>query len=164
MSTGAYAFLYFGDTEQLLPAIEAVQDLPELHAWHAVDGHYHLALTLQDGGDAVRQNLETLSGLQQLLFCPVERELRGGFTVESEPTYAWLTMEIERDKEDAVMMALDALPTEQLRVLAAGTCGAVAVAEGPTFEAIDRLVDAQIRPLDGVLRVKRDWIIDLTQI
>jgi hypothetical protein len=40
----------------------------------------------------------------------------------------------------------------------------VAALSGDTFEQIDRIVDRHIRPLDGVLRVKRDRIIDLTQL
>lgn len=164
MSTGAYAFLYFGDTEQLLPAIDALRAMPELRAWYAVDGHYHLAVALREGGDNVREALNELSGLQNMLFCPVQREPRGEFTVESEPSYAWLTMEIDREKQTAVEQALEALPADQLPALAFGECGAVAAVQGPTFEAIDRLVESSIRPLDGMLRVKRDWIIDLTQL
>ncbi|MDT8324437.1 MAG: hypothetical protein RRA94_10015 [Bacteroidota bacterium] len=162
MSTGAYAFLYFGDTEQLLPAIDALKGLPQTQSWHAVDGHYHLAVALSDNG--AREQLEALPGLQHLLYCPVETEVRGGFTVEAEPSYAWLTMEIDSEKAAAVEEALRALPETALPALAFGDDSAVAAIRGATFEVVDKMVESAIRPLDGVLRVKRDWIIDLTQL
>jgi hypothetical protein len=162
MSTGAYAFLYFGDTEQLIPAIEALQALPQTAAWHAVDGHFHLAVTLSD--DGARAQLEALPGVQHMLYCPVDKEVRGGFAVDAESCYAWLTMEIDSDKAAAVEETLSALATTSVPALAFGSCGAVAALQGKSFEEIDRIVDSAIRPLDGVLRVKRDWIIDLTQL
>lgn len=164
MSTGAYAFLFFGDTEQLLPAIDALKKMPQLQAWYAVDGHYHLAAALVEGGEDVREALNALPGLQHMLFCPVNREVRGDFTISNEFNYAWITMEINHEKQASVEQALEALPADQLPALAFGECGGVAAAQGPTFEAIDRMVEGSVRPLDGVLRVKRDWIIDLTQL
>jgi len=164
MSTGAYAFLYFGDTEQLLPAIDTVQAMPAVTAWHAVDGHYHLVLTIDENGDALREQLNALPGLDKMLFCPVQKEISGGFTLETDSCYAWLTMEVDAEKSGAAQAAFEAFPDSVFRVLAFGEFGAVAVIEGATFEALDKIVDRDIRPLDGVLRVKRDRIIDLTQL
>ena len=164
MSAGAYAFLYFQDSEPLLPAIDSIQAMPAVTTWHAVDGHYHLALTLSDGSTELRDTLNALPGLETMLFCPVDKIISDGLSVESEPSYAWLTMEVDTAKRDAVEASLTALPATTLCVLAFGECGAVAAVTGPTFEAVDKIVEKEIRPLDGVLRVKRDWIIDLTQI
>ena len=164
MSAGAYAFLYFQDSEQLLPAIDAVQAMPAVKAWHAVDGHYHLVLTLSDGSAEVKDAIAALAGMENMLFCPMDKIISDGFSVESEPAYAWLTMEVDTAKRDAVEASLTALPATTLCALAFGDCGAVAAVTGTTFEAVDKIVEKEIRPLDGVLRVKRDWIIDLTQI
>ncbi|MCB2203715.1 hypothetical protein KQI65_03130 [bacterium] len=162
MSTGAYAFLFFGDTEQLLPAIDAVRGMPQTQSWHAVDGHYHLAVALSD--NTVRDQLADLPGVQNMLYCEVDNEIRGGFTVEAEPTYAWLTMEVDSEKAAEVQEALKALPENSFPALAFGDCGAVAAIKGATFEVVDKMVESAVRPLDGMLRVKRDWIIDLTQL
>ncbi len=164
MSTGAYAFLLFGDSEHLVPGIETVRKLPALQAWHAVDGHYHLALALASADEDVRASLRAIDGAQDLLFCTVEKELVGGFTADAEHCHAWLTMEIDADKRVDVESQLQSLDGLQFGALAFGDCGCVAALSGDTFEQIDKAVDRHIRPLDGVLRIKRDWIIDLTQL
>lgn len=164
MSTGAYAFLLFGDSEHLLPGIETVRKLPALTGWHAVDGHYHLALVLSSADESLREELLALPGAQDLLFCPVEKEIIGGFTPDTERCHAWLTMEIDAAKRDDLESQMQQIEGVPLGALAFGSCGCVAAVSGDTFEQIDKIVDQRIRPLDGVLRVKRDRIIDLTQL
>jgi len=90
--------------------------------------------------------------------------VRGGITGEAEPSYAGLTMEIDSEKAAAVEEALRALPESALPALAFGGGFAVAAMRGATFEVVDKMAESAVRPLDGVLRVKRDWIIDLTQL
>ncbi|MBE0643303.1 MAG: hypothetical protein IH600_04425 [Bacteroidetes bacterium] len=164
MSTGAYAFLLFGDSEHLVPGIETVRKMPAVLAWHAVDGHYHLALVLASADETVRAELGALPGVQDLLFCPVEREVINGFTADAEHCHAWLTMEIDAAKSTDLELQLQSIDGLEFGALAFGSCGCVAALSGDTFEQIDKVVDRHIRPLDGVLRVKRDWIIDLTQL
>jgi hypothetical protein len=164
MSTGAYAFLLFRDSEHLIPGIESVRKLPALMAWYAVDGHYHLALVLSSADDALRAELLALPGARDLLFCPVEKEIIDGFAPDVERCHAFLTMEIDEAKREDLETELQQLDGAPFGALAFGSCGCVAVVSGDTFEQIDRIVDQRIRPLDGMLRVKRDRIIDLTQL
>jgi hypothetical protein len=192
MNAAAYAFVRFTDAERLLPGIEAVRSLPGLAAWQAVDGHYHLAVTLTQSDDALPDALRALPdalralpdalralpdalralpdalralpGVQDLLFCPVEDERRGGFTPDPEQCNAWLTMEIDAESREALAAALLAMETPRVGALAFGGHCCVAAVTGPGFGSIDAAVERDIRPLDGVLRVKRDWIIDLTQL
>ncbi|MBR9976906.1 MAG: hypothetical protein KFH87_02355 [Bacteroidetes bacterium] len=164
MNAAAYAFVRFTDVEHLLPGIEAVRSLPGVAAWQAVEGHYHLAVTLTQSDDALSQSLRDLPGVKNVLFCPVEDERRGGFTPDPEQCNAWLTMEIDAGSRDALAAALLAMETPRVGALAfSGDC-CVAAVTGPGFESIDAAVERDIRPLDGVLRAKRDWIIDLTQL
>jgi hypothetical protein len=164
MSTGAYAFLLFGDSGHLIPGIETVRKLPALMAWHAVDGHYNLALTLSSADDSLRTELQALPGVRDLLFCPVDKEIVGGFVADAAHCHAWLTMEIDAAKRGDLEKQMAELNGVPFGALAFGSCGCVAALSGDTFEQIDRIVDRHIRPLDGVLRVKRDRIIDLTQL
>ncbi len=164
MSTGAYAFLLFAEPEHLIPGIEAVRTLPAVTAWHAVDGHYHLALVLSSPDDGLRDTLRSMPGVQELLFCPVEKEFLTGFTAVPERCHAWLTMETDAARRDELAHRLQEIDGVRFGVLAFGESGCVAAVSGDSFEQIDRAVDHDIRPLDGVLRVKRDWIIDLTQL
>ena len=164
MSTGAYAFLLFGDAEHLLPGIRTAGALPAVAGWHAVDGHFHLVLTLRDADNGLRAELAAIPGVEDLQFCEVAKELVGGFDADAEHCHAWLTMEIDADKRDDIERQLQAPGAPRFGALAFGSCGCVAALSGDTFEAIDAAVDAFIRPLDGVLRVKRERIIDLTQL
>lgn len=164
MSTGAYAFLLFNGPEHLLPAIDAARTLPAVTGWHAVDGHYHLVVKLAEADDAVRASLEALPGVAELLYCLVETGLVDGFTPDAELCHAWLTMEIDPGRSGELQDALQGLDGVSFGALAFGSCGCVAALSGTTFEAVDAMVEDLIRPLDGVLRVKRDWIIDLTQL
>lgn len=164
MSTGAYAFLLFGDSEHLVPGIETVRKLPALMDWHAVDGHYHLALTLSSADEDLRKELLAMPGVQDLLFCPVEKDIIDGFTADNEQCNVWLTMEIDAEKREDLESQLQQIDGAALGALAFGSFGCVAALSGDTFEHIDKIVDRSIRPLDGVLRVKRDRIIDLTQL
>lgn len=164
MNAAAYAFVRFTDVERLLPGIEAVRSLPGVAAWQAVEGHYHLAVTLTQSDDALPDTLRGLPGVQDLLFCPVEDERRSGFTPDQEQCNAWLTMEIDVERREALAAALLAMETPRVEALAFGGHCCVAAVTGPGFGSIDAAVERDIRPLDGVLRVKRDWIIDLTQL
>jgi hypothetical protein len=40
----------------------------------------------------------------------------------------------------------------------------IAAVKGNTFESVDRTINEQIRPIDGVLRLKQDRVINLKQI
>jgi hypothetical protein len=171
MSTGAYAFLLFEDPEHLVPGIETVKTMPAVTGWHAVDGHFHLVLTLAEADNGLRARLLEVPGVQDLRFCTVEKELVGGFTADVDSCHAWLTVEIDAEQRDNIEQALQELGRlsagnggARLGALAFVDCGVVAALSGESFEAVDAAVERHIRPLDGVLRVKREWIIDLTQL
>lgn len=160
----AYAFLLFRSPDQLIPGIQAVSQMPAVAAWHAVDGHFHLVLTLREATDGVRDELAALPGVADLRYCPSERELKGAFTPDPALCHAWLTMEVDAAKREDLEQAIPAIAELSLGALAFGACGCVAALSGDTFEEIDAAIDARLRPLDGVLRIKRERIIDLTQL
>ncbi|MDX9759852.1 MAG: hypothetical protein RBU27_11895 [Bacteroidota bacterium] len=160
----AYAFLLFRNSDQLIPGIQAVSQLPAVAAWHAVDGHFHLVLTLREANDGLRDELTALPGVADLQYCPVDREMVRDFVPDPARCHAWLTMEVDAAKSDELERMIPAITALSFGALAFGACGCVAALSGETFEEIDAAIDAHLRPLDGVLRVKREWIIDLTQL
>ena len=165
----AYAFLLFRNPDQLIPGIQAVSQLPAVAAWHAVDGHFHLVLTLREANDGLRDELTALPGVADLRYCPVDREMVRDFAPDPERCHVWLTMEVDaakRDDLERMIPTITALSSGALSIgaLAFGDCGCVAALSGGTFAEIDAAIDAHLRPLDGVLRIKRERIIDLTQL
>lgn len=162
MSIGAYAFLAFEDPEQLLPAVDTVRSTPGVLHWHAIEGHYHLAIAA-DTADAVAA-LRSLPGLADVAVCTVAKEMIPSGSLSSEHTHAYISMEIAPDTQERILSTLTADGGPQWGMLAATDCGIVGVLSAESFDAIERTIHSVVRPLDGVLRLKRDWIIDLTQL
>jgi hypothetical protein len=159
MSAGAYALLRFADTEKLLPAIEQLSALDSVEQWHAVDGHYHLILKISSPDQDLENALASLDGLEFRQLCVV-RESSGAFTVDPEQMAAYVFVELSDNGAERAIQSKDL----SFASLAYTDCGAIGILQRPTFEDVDRVVEGALRSLDGVLRVKRDWIIDLTQL
>ena len=68
-----------------------------------------------------------------------------------------------RDRED-LLRALVAEGGPDWAMLSATDCGILGILSADSFDDVDHAIETHIRPLDGVLRLKRDWIIDLTQL
>lgn len=164
MSIGAYAFLAFEDPEQLLPAVDIVRSMPGVLHWHAIEGHYHLAVAVAADAADTGSTLRALAGLADAAYCTVTDEVIPASSLSSEHTSAYISMEIAPAAQEELLRTLSAGDGPQWAMLAATDCGIVGVMSAESFDAVDRLVDGTLRPLDGVLRLKRDWIIDLTQL
>jgi hypothetical protein len=162
MSIGAYAFLAFEDPEQLLPAVDLVRSTTGVLYWHAIEGHYHLAIAADTAEAAAA--LRSLPGLADAAVCTVANEVISAGSLSSEHTHAYISMEIAPDAQERLLGTLTADGGPQWSMLAATDCGIIGVLSAESFDAVDRTIDSAVRPLDGVLRLKRDWIIDLTQL
>ncbi len=167
MSTGAFALLRFADTGKLLPAVKEIETSDHVAGWHAVDGHNHLVIKLASTAPEFVSVLNGLEGLEALDLCELTEEAAvedvGNFTSDPEKCYAYLHLEVEKDKQGNIVEVLesDHLP---FVMLAATSCGFIAVVEADSFADVKRVTDLTVRPLDGVLRVKTDLIIDLMQL
>lgn len=164
MSTGAFAFLLFSDPSHLEPAVEAVRAMDGVLSWHAVEGHYHLAVLAADTHPQLEAQLRALPGLGDLHWCAVKQEVVAPRELAPEGVRAVVHMETDGALLGGMPKDLvehEALPWEALAIT---THGIVGVLRGEMFDSVDRAIDAHLQPLDGVLRLKRDWIIDLTQL
>jgi hypothetical protein len=94
----------------------------------------------------------------------VANEVISAGSLSSEHTHAYISMEIAPDAQERLLGTLTADGGPQWSMLAATDCGIIGVLSAESFDAVDRTIDSAVRPLDGVLRLKRDWIIDLTQL
>ena len=162
MSAGAYALLRFADTEKLLPAIELLSAFDSIEQWHAVEGHYHLILRISSQDPKLETAIASLEGLEFHKLC-LASESNGLFTADPESMAAYVFVEIDENGRDSAVTALRSAEMS-FTCLAFTECGAIGILQKPTFEEVERIVDDSLRTLDGILRVKRDWIIDLTQL
>jgi len=163
MSTGAYVLVKFEDREKLLPAVASLGDLPEVSKWDAVDGHFDLVLRFKDGSSSALEQIKKLEGFSDLATCELQSD-------EKEPeyspdhSYSYLFIDTERYQQKAVQSSLRKIENVASVWQSAGACDLVAVVKGENFDHITRVINNEIRPLDGILRLKQDRIIFLDRM
>jgi hypothetical protein len=163
MTIGAFALVRLADTDRLLPLVEEARASGEVAAWHAVDGHHHLVLSLAAPAGALLDRLRAADGIGELRVLSVRGDEPVPFSADPARTYAWIFVEAEEDAGSGVLEAL-ASPDVAAVLVARTDEGVVAVLHGADYAEVDRLIEQRVRVLDGVARLKRDWIIDLTTI
>lgn len=161
MSAGAYLLARFSDPEKLLPAAKLLASADTVARWDAVDGHVHLVVRARSTAPA--DSLRSLGGLEQLVQFAIAKDNDSGESFDPSLAHAYIFIETEPDKREAVCKAVTALPETLFCSITSGGCDLVAVIRGPRFSAVDNAIAEKIRPLDGVLRLKHDRIIDLRQ-
>ena len=162
MSAGAYILARFSDSDKLLPAVKLLDDIDPVTRWDAVDGHVHLVI--QTKPTPTPEAIKSLGGLNELVRYDIIEDGNRGAELDPSLAYAYVFIEIEPARREAVQQAVAALSETQYCSITSGGCDLVAMIRGPRFSAIEATVAEKIRPLDGVLRLKHDRIIDLRQL
>jgi hypothetical protein len=163
MSTGAYILAHFADLEKLVPAAEKMATEKSIVRWDAVDGHVNLVVKTSDG-ETVKSSLKSLPGVDHLSAYPIQQDASTGSKLDPSLCHAYVFIEAEAKKRDALKKALDGIEDVLSASLTTGGCDLVLVVKGATFAAIERTIAERIRPLDGILRLKHNRIIDLKQL
>ncbi len=165
MSAGAYLLVKFNDREKLIPAIQSLTDASGISRWNAIDGDYNLVLKLNDHKDPVLDRVRKLDGFSSVLSCDL--------TADNEPedsllqpdfSYSYVFIEAEKDKKQLVETALVGLEMVAFCSPASGGADFVVLVRGQNFDAIDRVVNNQMRVIDGVVRLKQDRVIHLDRV
>lgn len=164
MSAGAYILVKFKDREKLIPAVETVGSLPDVSQWDAVDGHHDLVIKMVTESPSSVKKIQKLDGFSELVSCTLESVPDSDISVSDEHSYSYLFIETERYQQSAVMSLLEKNDAVVFLASATGGCDLVALVKGDNFDQIDRIVNNDIRQLDGVLRVKQDRIILLDRM
>lgn len=164
MSTGAYILVKFNDREKLLPAVETVGSLPDVSNWDAVDGHHDLVIRMKSDNPSSVAKIQKLDGCGTVTSCSLAASAAGEITLSDEHSYSYLFIETERYQQSAVQSLLEKNDRVVFCKPASGGCDLIALLKGDNFDQIDRVVDNEIRQLDGVLRLKQDRIIFLDRM
>jgi DNA-binding Lrp family transcriptional regulator len=163
MSTGALLLARLHDPEMLVPAADLLEDSDVVDCWNAVDGHVDLVAKLNGSPTQLLEELRNLRGEQELDVIELSSE-NGKLLCNPSFCYSFAFLEVESEKLDAVRDRLTAMEQVPFCSSRAGTSEIIAVVTGDTFQAVDRIVAEKIRPIDGVLRLKQDRVINLKQI
>ncbi len=163
MSTGALLLARISDPENLVPAAELLEQSDIVECWNAVDGHVDLVAKLSAPPTDLLEELHSLSGEQDLDVIEISDET-GKLLCNPSLSYSFVFLEVEQDKLAIVRDRLSALPQVSFCSTKHDSSEIIAAVNGTTFQAVDRTVNEQIRPIDGVLRLKQDRVINLKQI
>lgn len=164
MTAGAYVLVKFDSREALMPAVEKLDSVPDIARWNAVDGHFDLVLKIRDKNSSVAERIQSLDGCAQLASCELQADNESELTLSQDFAYSYLFIETERYQQKAVQNKLEGMDSVVFCSPSSGACDLVAIIKGENFDKIARVVNNDIRPLDGVLRLKQDRIIFLDRM
>jgi hypothetical protein len=164
MNVGAYVLARFSDHEKLIPAIARVQQCEHLRYWSAVDGHVNLVVKLKSYLSSPPDLLKKMEGVKELLPYEIQTDHDAGIEFDPRFCYTYLFIESELAKIKAIFDSLNSMGDIVCSSIVQGGCDIIAVVKGSSFLEINRMVDANIRNLDGILRLKADRVIDLKKL
>lgn len=161
MSAGNYLLVRFGDRSKLAPAAKAIDEIKAVSHWNAVEGYY--SFVVQTNDDTTADTIEKLDGFTELARC---QTLSKGAEkkIDPENVGCYVFAEIDDGKTDDVCKTLGANQQVAHCVSCKGDYQLVAVVAGENFDDVDLVVEANIRQLDGVLRMKQGRIIYLDRM
>lgn len=163
MSNGACILAHFADQEKLIPAAAKLSADSAITRWDAVDGHVHVVAWSADSKKA-RESIAGLNGVDQVTAFEITQPALAAPQLDRSLCYAYAFVEIEKSKIDSVSRALAEIPEVISCSSARGGCDLIAIVGGETFSRVDAVIRDRIQPLNGVLRLKQNRIIDLKQL
>ncbi len=161
--SAAFVLAKFADSEKLVPAIDRLQHCPPVKSWDAVDGHVHLVLRVDSSASALPDDLVRLSGVAQMTAYDIVN-VDPRTAPASDEAKAYLFIDTDPVRKDSIMTNIRSLSETVCCTSVKGGCDLVAMVKGETISALERTIDEKIRPMDGVLRLKHNHVIDLKQL
>lgn len=147
-----------------MPALEALRKIDAIDRWDAVEGHYNLVIKLAPEAAEGVNRARTLDGLSDMKVCEIVAENNGSATVDPELCRAYVFIDVDAAHRDAIKAALSGVEEIASLIQTSGGCDMIALVTADNFDRINRVVNERIRPLDGLLRLKQDRIIDLDNL
>ncbi len=164
MSGTPLLLVRFTDRERLLPALQAIESLPEQPGRYALDGHYNLAVCLGDGMAELEPKLN--EALQDAEITRLELAEPGacGQAPDPDACHVLLCLETAPSSADQAKSILGGMPGCAWCVKADGPYDLVAMLSGETFSALDKAIEQHIHPYPGIVRYKVNRVINLDEL
>ena len=163
MSAGVLLLARLTDPEQLVPTAELLEHSKNVQCWNAVDGHVDLVAKLTAPSAPLVDSLRGIDGMGDLDVFELSAE-SGTLLCDPAFDHAFVFMEVEPDKVGFVRDRLAAITDVVFSSTRTNEREMIAAVRGQSFQSVDRIVNEQIRPIDGVLRLKQDRVINLKQL
>jgi DNA-binding Lrp family transcriptional regulator len=159
MSAGTYLLVKFDDREKLLPAVEKINQSETVLGWDAIDGHYNLLLKLKKHDNALIDSIKEYDGFSDFNCVDILGDTLPSVELDPEFTYSYLFIETDKNTTDAIKELLNSIESIVACIATTGSFDLLALVKGDTFDKIDRVIENEIKELDGLLRLKQDRII-----
>jgi hypothetical protein len=163
MSSGALLLARLSDPERLIPTAEIFEHSEFVDCWNAVDGHVDLVALIKTPASALPAQLRNLPGIEEMYVFDLADD-GAKLVCELSLSHSFLFLEVEADKLVQIQARIKSLMQVIFCARIQTKDELVAVISGENFQSIDHMVNDQIRPIDGVLRLKQDRVINLKQI
>jgi DNA-binding Lrp family transcriptional regulator len=164
MITHAYVVARFPDTNSMLPAVEAVKNCPGVLRWDAVEGQHNLVMKVLLDGPELPCAIGTLPGVGHIERFDIETDDEGSAMPDAEACHGYVYLDTEPEARDAVRDAMKADPHVVFCSMTTGECDIVALLRGTSFADLEATIGDRLRAMDGVLRMKHDWVINLSHL
>ena len=160
----SYVLARFSKPDKLVPALKTLSEIPSVVRWHAVEGHVNLVIKIKGSSVELSDQLKKIDGLDELMVYDIVEECIGAKELKPDWSYAYLFIETEQSRRDQIRKLLDGWDAVQYCEQTIGGCDFVVLIGGETIGRIDASVREKIYASDGILRVKRDDVINLIHI
>lgn len=166
MSRLAMFLVHIPDHNLLIPATSGLSAVPGLISWQAVDGPINLVATVEGSSDPLLDHLNATAGHVTVTMCEILRPSgeQIGPAITSNLCQAWVFADVDSAKKEAVRISLAATSGVTDICETRGGCDLVALVSGKSLDEVDRIIGRDIQPLDGLLRLKKHRIINLTSL
>jgi len=162
MSPGSYIVAHFTDSDSLLPAIETLGRSSDVVRWDAVDGNVQVIIKLKPvPAPATPESILNIKGIDHLTYYNILSDHEGERGVDSSLCHSYIFVEADPGKRDIVEQALKNIDAAVSCSTVNGGNEFIVLVEGKNFEFVDAIANGRIRMLDGVLRVKKNRVIEL---
>ena len=164
MTTSTYVLARFTSLEKLVPAIKTIEGCRSMVRWNAVDGHVNMVIKFNVASSALPDSIKKLDGIQELLAYEVADNYTASAPLKPDSLYTYVFVETESAKKTQIKKIIDNWENIHSCEPTSGGCDLIVLIEGENFQEIDRIIKEKIHPLDGILRIKIDKVINLKQI
>lgn len=147
-----------------VPVVQGLGSVPGVISWQAVDGQANLLVIVQGSSDPFFDHLNRTTGRATVSLCEVVSEVNLPPVLSGELCHTWVFADVEPEKMAAIRGQITATAGVVMNMEARGGCDLIVLVSGPTLDQVDRTISHEIQPLDGLLRLKRNRIINLTSL
>jgi len=192
-AVSAYVLLNFSETANLTDVYQEMYFMDHVLYCDAIKGDFDMVLLLQaeklsELHDMVEDKIKKLPGVKDICFMPVESPLlpesvsniigtvdkalgreKGNPEIVNNANFwksasSYVFLEIEKEKLENIYPTLYVNEQVVSCDCAKGKYDIVLLMQGASFAEIDRNIQNKIKPLDGVLRIKKSPIIKLFEM